>query len=268
MVHRSIRLAIPMGLAAVYAIAPGDTCRAASLIIPSGYDLTTFSSVSLGGLPAIGVSLQSFDFGPPIGTQGVGNTSYIDQRLSGGTLAAIGDSFQTSVAGLALAVRTADQVDFSLFNPSASGMGYVYVAFTTPSATTAIETITRTTDTGGTFTADYTASLTFHADSLNGPVLGTMSGQFTTTNGTWTSVAPPGALAIAGVNDGFYVTGATNIATGDPTSFFVQVAASPIPEPSSLALAGVGFLALMGVSAYRAHRLHRDDGKDSFQMFT
>jgi hypothetical protein len=254
MFRRSIRLAIPMGLAAVYAIAPGDACRADSLIIPSGYDLTTFSSVSMGGLPAIGVSLQSFDFGPPIGTRGVGDSSYIDQRLSGGTLAAIGDSFQTSIAGLALAVRTADQVDFSLFDPSASGMGYVYVTFTTPSSTTAVETITRTTDTGGTFTADYTASLTLHAGALDGPVLGTISGQFTATNGTWTSVAPPGALAIAGVNDGFYVTGASNIAVGDPTSFFIQIAASPVPEPSTLALAGVGFLVLMAVSAYRAHK--------------
>src|SRR4051794_18209888 len=247
MFHRSIRLAILMGSAAVCAIALGDTCRAESLIIPSGYDLTTFSSVSMGGLPAIGVSLQSFDFGPPIGTQGVGNSSYIDKRLSSGTLAAIGDSFQTSVAGLALAVRTVDQVDFSLFNPGASGMGYVYVDFTTPSATTAVETITRTTETGGTFTAAYTASLTLHAGSLDGPVLATMPGQFTTTNGTWTSVAPPGVLAIPGVNDGFYVTGATNIATGDPNSFFIQIAASAVPEPSSLALSGVGFLALMAV---------------------
>src|SRR4051812_50008993 len=85
MFHRSIRLAILMGSATVYAIASGDICRAASLIIPSGYDVTTFSSVSMGGLPAIGVSLQSFDFGPPIGTRGVGNASYIDQRLSGGS---------------------------------------------------------------------------------------------------------------------------------------------------------------------------------------
>jgi hypothetical protein len=254
MFHRSIRWSILMGLATVYAIAPGGTCRAASLIIPSGYDLTTFSSMSMRGLPAIGLSLQSFDFGPPIGTRGVGNSSYIDQRLSGGTLAAIGDSFQTSVNGLALAVRTADQVNYSLFNPDASGMGYVYVTFTTPSSTTATETITRTTDTGGTFTADYTASLTLHTGSLDGPVLGTLAGQFTTTNGTWTSVAPPGALAIAGVNDGFYVTGATNIAVGDPTTFFIQIAASPVPEPSTLALAGVGLLVLMGVSAYRAHK--------------
>jgi PEP-CTERM motif len=254
MVHRSTRWAIPMGSDAVCAIAPGDTCRAGSLIIPSGYDLTTFSSVSLGGLPAIGVSLQSFDFGPPIGTQDVGNSSYIDRRLSGGTLAAVGDGFQTAIAGLALAVRTLNQVNFSLFDPSVSGMGYVYVTFTTPSATTPVETITRTTETGGAFTADYTASLTLHAGALDGPVLATKPGQFTTTDGTWTSVAPPGVLAIPGVNDGFYVTGATNIATGDPNSFFIQIAASAVPEPSTLALSGVGFLVLMAVAAYRAHK--------------
>jgi PEP-CTERM motif len=154
-----------------------------------------------------------------------------------------------------------------LFNPNASGTGYVYVTFTTPSSTTATETITRTTETGGTFSADYTASLTLHAGSLDGAVLATMQGQFTTTDGTWTSVAPPGALAIPGVNDGFYVTGATNISTNDPNSFFVQVAASAVPEPSTLALSGVGFLVLMGVAAYRAHKSHGDDGKGSFQMF-
>jgi len=254
MFHRSVRLAIPMGLAVAFAIAAQGTCRGASLIIPPGFDLTTFSSVSMGGLPAIGVSLGSFDFGPPIGTRDVGNTSYIDRRLSGGTLDAIGDSFQTEVAGLALAVRTADEVDFSMFNPNASGTGYVYVTFTTPSSTTATQTITRTTETGGTFTAEYTASLTLHAGSLDGPELATMSGQFVATNGTWTSIAPPGVLAIPGVNDGFYVTGATNIAVGDPTSFFVQVAASAIPEPSSLSLAGAGLLALMAFTAWRGRK--------------
>ncbi len=256
-------VAVLLGLCASLACsAIGDTCQAAPITIVGDYNLGMTSGITfplpIGGQVVDGspVPLGSYDFGN--GPIGVGTANVISARLSTVVLPTIGSSATVRVIQLADQFRTTEAVPFSSLNASVPGMGIVYGNLNPNFLSTASVTITRTSDTGGTYTETLTEVVDDRADGPGGPLLYTSPPLTFTGVGTWQTTPPAGALVIPGVNDAnFFVVSAVFTSPTAGSSTLTSVPS--VPEPSSGVLAAeMAGLVGIGLAAVRLrHRIAR-----------
>jgi hypothetical protein len=221
---RMFRLVATLGAAWLATLLSSHRAMADVIIAP-GYDI--FHSLSPGtsfaGVPFMGVSLGTFNFGGTIGTQSVGNadtiihrTSSVDATLSG----------STPLTMLALQLETVAPTN--VFGPLDNYFVTLQSARGGP-ATVGTITITPTT-----FSSSIDVFFDIREGSLTGPIV--RSGDETlltsTTAPAWNQSPPPGAVLINGAN--------SNQNGTDHSGDFYP--AAPFSEASLLAAHGV-FLA-------------------------
>ncbi len=253
------RLALLLGLAASLAGSlVGPACQADLITIDPGYDLLAAPNYQTN-LPyasppsqvtSVPVAPASYDFGS--GPVPVGTASWIDQRLSTITLANIGDSATTSLDFLVRQAVSLQVIQFSDVIPGAVGSGYVWQELDLASSPSGTLTVTRTSDTGGTFTESVTAKYDYYADSPTGAYIGTLGPLTVNITGTWQTTPPAGGLVIPGVNDdSFFITQATGVGPYSPN--IPLSSAMSTPEPSSF-FTTVSIGGLMALGAWRRRR--------------
>lgn len=219
----------------------------------SGYDLfhTDPGSTTFGGVAFQGVPLGTFDFGDGKGPVNTFQTDTIVHRLDDVT----DPSGDTRIQIVALQLRSVNQTNFG------AGFGYYYVTLQSqrkpadapllPEPLTTGEGVMtinfENPGVGGTFTtSSYDVFFDVRFGSLTGPIVLSSSTNLDG-NGNWTHQPPPGTLLIDGVNSRLNGTNhdadffASTIHTGPH-----GVTPSPAPEPTSLMLAGLGSLFVLG----------------------
>lgn len=123
---------------------------------------------------------------------------------------------------------------YSGFGLGVTGSGHVTASVSPNYIPLGLETVTRTSDTGGTFTLTYKNEIAFYAEDgtllSTSPVL-----TITSLNGTWQTTPPAGDLVIPGVNDdNFFITNVTlQNSLGNTQTLSPAVTT---PEPTTFAL--------------------------------
>ena len=245
--HRKFASFLQMVTLLLVILPVAATCQVTPITISGGYQLDISSSVALHTLfgPPMAynstpVPLVSYDFGTGSGPINVGDANSIFSRLGTVTLPTIGSSATVQVLQLAFTNITDQAAPYSGFSPTATGSGHVVASVSPTYVPLGTETITRTFDTGGTFTLTYKDKIDFR--TLDGTLLSTSPIlNITSMDGTWQSDPPPGSLVIPGVNDNnFFVTHITLMNSLGNMRSETTAAAAAVPEPSSVTLL-VGF---------------------------
>lgn len=235
---------------ATLAIALVSPCFAAPIFIPGGFELLNSPAVSLHTLygPAAvynstPIPLGSYDFGTGSGPINTGNANFLLTRLNSFTLPAIGSTASVSILQLAFTNRTDQVVPYSGFGLNATGSGHVTASLSSNYTPLGLETVTRTSDTGGTFTLTYKNEISFSAEDgtllSTSPVL-----SVTSLNGTWQSTPPAGELVIPGVNDYNFFINSVTLQNSLGNMQTLTSAVTTVPEPTSTALLAAGLLPL------------------------
>lgn len=205
-----------------------------------GYDLFTTvpDGISLNSFTWVGDPLATYNFGGSIGVQNVGSTDTIMQRL--------GSSGNGQTVGLQ--VNAITLVSTTPIDPNGD-LGYLTLD---PNYTSG-GTITINND--STFSDEFVVYYDIHLGSLSGPI--DTSGELDmTASGNWTQDPPPNALLISGVN---YLLDGTDIANDGWITADEAGTMTLVPEPSSLALLGLGVLCL----AIKTRRGRKQVARDS-----
>ncbi|MGO8838144.1 MAG: PEP-CTERM sorting domain-containing protein [Limisphaerales bacterium] len=217
--------------------------RASTTVLP-GWDLFTTvpDGISLNGFTWAGVPLGTYNFGGSIGVQNVGSTDTIIQRL--GT-SGNGQTVNLQVNAMTLVSTT--PIDLN------GDLGYL----TLDPNYTSDGTITINSD--GIFSSTLDVYFDVHYGSLSGPI--DTSGEFDVpASGNWTQDPPPNALTIPGVN--YLLDGTDTDNDGwigwNTTDYAFTQEMIPSPEPSSLALLGLGVLCL----AIKKRRVQKQATRD------
>ncbi len=217
----------------VVCLASADV-KAGSITINPGYDEMKTQTAyfvppappNASPIPFTSNPLTNFNFGGSIGSQYVGATDTIIQRTDPSfTLVNDGDHHVSAITVAAISLKTQDDALFATLDPNYASTGTI--------------DITRTSDTGGTWTNDFFVHIDIHAGSPTGSVVYTDIVKHFTGHGTWaTTPGPwnPGTI-IAGVNqdNNFWITGPAYHDAGGGTVHVVESIQS-VPEPSSVAL--------------------------------
>ncbi|HUO10397.1 MAG TPA: PEP-CTERM sorting domain-containing protein [Phycisphaerae bacterium] len=248
---------LPSSCPAIFAVCLGATALpalAANDILP-GYDLfQSLPGTELNGQPFIGDPLGTFNFGGTIGVQGVGNADTIIQRLGSAVSPTLPSTSPVTVQVQmqALQLMTPTPVDLG------AGTGFYFV--TLQSARPAGGTPTTgnlsisfdSTGSGGTFDSFFDVFFDIRFGSLSGPIVQSTDITLTGTGNTWTRTPPTGSLELPGVN---YQLNKTDTSedfwpvppvTESHPGVGVHIVTEASPEPASLALFGIGALALLG----------------------
>lgn len=220
--------------------------RASDTILP-GYDLfRSVEGTQFGGVPFVGVPLGTFDFGS--GPVGVGNADTIVHRLDPATASAP----DIPIELVALHLQSAVPFDFGL------GPGTYFV--TLQSERGGQSSVGRMTINGlgaegdphGTFDSFFDVFFDLRLGSLTGPIALSGVARLTQTGGLWGHDPVPGEVLIPGINhllnnvdksNDFHLRGpVVEQHPGPPPT--IHVVSSATPEPSSLALFGLGALVM------------------------
>jgi hypothetical protein len=224
--------------------------------VAQGWDLfaTDAGSTSFPGLGNLmGVPLGTFDFGNEfgrgLGVQNTGTADSIVQRLQAAQVAGAGQSATINVQIVALQLETTAPVNFN-----GNGLDNYFVTLQSihgGPASTGTDTITfDSSGLGGTYSSSLTIIFDIRKGSLNGPIVDSESTTLTTDSTPWGNLPPTGAITIENVNR--VLSGVS----GDPTQdFFLNGSEGAVPEPSSLALFGLGAAATLGLSRHRSRRV-------------
>jgi len=264
-------LSIVPGLLGIVSVlsSPVAILADSTFVVAPGFDLfeTDPQSTSFDGLGSLqGVPLGTFNFGGSVGTVATGQTDTIIQRLTTATASSMsaGATATVNINVVALQLETVNPVNFM-----GNGVDQYFVTLDPNKASTGSLTITwNANGLSGTFATSLDLDLDFRKGSLTGTVLNPGGTIFTlASSGTnWSDLPPTGAVLIDGANR--YLSGTLN----DPTKDFFnnpgpaissywdqEVAAiqpnSSLPEPSTLALAGLG---LVGLAICALHRRSLD----------
>jgi hypothetical protein len=231
--------------------------RAAVVTFDAGHDLFTMeagSFLSLGPLqiPTIGIPIGSYAF-PGGTTADVGNAFHIQQRpdditITTGIVTDTGPLLDPIVQ-----IRSRESVDYGLLG--GSGMGHLYGTFSTDPghlSTTELTLTLNDAGTGGEIGGICTAFFDFKDQDQN--VLAATVPIVFTAAGTWSIAPPPGVLALSipgittsnfFINELVFTSAGTSTTPGGTVRLATATAA--VPEPSTLALAALGGLGLVGV---------------------
>lgn len=247
--HRFVLLlGLTGSLACSLAGSPG---RAATITIAPGFDLLAAPNYQTNlpyanppqQITSVPVPLAAYDFGG--GPVSVGTASWIDERLMPLVLPNSGDSATTPLHSLARQAKSLQVVQYSDVIPGATGSGIIWQERNRGAPTSGSLTVTRTSDTGGTFMESVTAQSNFYDGSPTGALIGTFPSSTVNISGTWQTTPPPGGLVIPGVNDdNFFITEATGVGPYSPN--IPLSSASAVPEPSSVVLVLIGLGPLAG----------------------
>lgn len=223
-------------------------------MVLSGYDLfhTDPGGTSFDGKPFQGVPIGQFDFGDGKGPVNTYQTDTIVHRLDDVT----DPSGDTRIQLVALQLRSVNQVSIMggpfgyyyvtlqsrrtladlplLPEPLTTGEGIMTINFENPGV-------------GGTFTtSSYDVFFDLRFGSLTGPIVFSGS-QSLDGGGNWTHEPPPNTLLIDGVNS--RLNGTNHDADFFPSTIHTGphgVGPASAPEPTSLMLAGLGSLFVLG----------------------
>jgi hypothetical protein len=252
--NKPIKHATILALAGLCGVVFLQTSSRADTVLP-GYDLfTTDPSTSFDGLNWAGVPLSTpsggpntYNFGGSIGVQYVGLTDTIMQRLG---------TWNSTTPGNPPISLQMDALQFASTTPMFGPGVYGYI--TLDPGYTSGGTVTINSD--GTYSTSFNVYFDIHEGSLTGPMYGTVQDLALTGSGAWQHPPTPGGptITISGVNywlDGtdtsedFWpdINGAGGPFTESASAFsesHVFSTSDPIPEPSGLALLGLGMLCL------------------------
>ncbi len=209
----------------------------------AGYDLfETQSGTTFLGTPLKGVPVNSYNFGGVIGTQNVGTTDTIVQRLNNAGPSVLNGTAPTSLQMNFLDMVTTAPTTFG----GALPLNTYYIFLNPASPSTGTMNITYLTAISGTFQSSINVNYMI-GTAPNDPSSAVTTGSSTlTTPGpvNWSDTAPLGALQIPGVN--LNLNGSTINNDFWPNSSFVEDHpagahhivnnAVATPEPGSLAL--------------------------------
>ncbi|MCX6873728.1 MAG: PEP-CTERM sorting domain-containing protein [Verrucomicrobia bacterium] len=247
---RPIQHATLLALAGLYGALFLQTSSGALTVLP-GWDLfTTDSRTTFNGVHWTGVPLSTYNFGGLIGTQYVGTTDTIMQRMG------------TSGNGEQITLRL-DVLQFVSTDPIFGPGLYGYITLQTGQASGGTVTINN----DFTYSAQFNVYYDLHVGSLNGDVYASGEIANMTGSGNWQHDPTADALTIPGVNYHLNGTPPTysdgNTANdfwpigvgGDVPGSLITESASAfdethvffttiIPEPSSLALLCLGVFSL------------------------
>jgi hypothetical protein len=215
-----------------------------------GYDLfDTQAGTTFQGAPFVGVPVGSYNFGGSIGTQSVGNTDTIVQRLAPATPG----SPTIPIVMDALQLESATPISLG-----GGPLGFYFVTLQSTDgagpASTGSMTINFSNPGSGTFTSFFDVFADIHFGAPNGPIVAQPVLTLQNPGASWGNVAPPGATLINGVDN--MLNGANTANDFWPMGSFTEsepgathvVAPDVVPEPSTF----VGLL--MGAGAFLARR--------------
>lgn len=203
----------------------------------NGFDtVTTGPSVTMfDGVPWQGVPLGTFNFGS--GPVNVGATDTIIQRV-GYPVTAPGGTMSLSVDALQL--QTVNQVSLG-----GGPVGYYFVTLDTSAQNTGLLTIDSfpTAGSPGTFHDEFTIYFDIRYGSLTGPIVAPDQNLTLVASGDWWPTLPsPDPPLVHHDNEG---AGDWHVVTIDPSIPDTIVDGFyPTPEPSGLALLGLGLLSM------------------------
>ncbi len=244
-------------LGVIVTLASPITSRA-EFIVNSGFDLLhSEPGTSFGGVPFVGVPLGTFDFGS--GPLGTGNADTIVYRI---VPASPGAAPITRAELVALQLMSADPVNFGL------GLGTYFVTLQSTrggplssgfvSINFGSEGVPH-----GTFDSFFDVFFDLRFGSLTGPIALSGNALLTVVDVPWSHFPPPNAVEIVGVNT--FLNGSNRLTDFFPDPFTEQhpgppatihsVSTASVPAPSTLALASIGILSLVGFARRSRNRV-------------
>ena len=220
-------------VAAVAITTATATVQADNLPVLAGYDLFVtdgpFSSPELGGFDLVGEPLGIFNF-PQQGPRPTGQVDTIVRRLSDADLSQPGGTATVDIELVALSLRSAQPIDLG------GGLDFHYVGLNPTAGSTGQLTIR---DDGTMDTTGYNVNFLVHIGNPGGPVV--FGGQVNLDGGgEWGRRAAPGNVLLPGINhlmNGFDISNDFHAA---PDHTGPHPVIPDNPEPSTLALFGIG----------------------------
>jgi hypothetical protein len=237
-------------------IATSTAPARADFNVAPGWDLfqtDPYGSTIPGLGNVMGVPLGTFDFdngfGRGVGVQNTGSTDAIIQRLQAVQIVGTEVLASTPIAMVALQLETVAPINFN-------GLGVDNYFVTLQSthggpASTGTDTLFfDPSGLGGAFNSSIELFYDVRKGSVTGAIVASSDIVLNSNGAIWGDLPPPGATTITNVNQ--FLSGVA----GDPTQdFFVGGSEGrSVPEPSSLALLGLGAAATLGLARRRSRR--------------
>lgn len=242
----------------------------AQLEVAPGYDLWTtdpattqfFLSPVLGFVPFEGVPIGDFDFGGALGVHDVGTTDTIIRRLDTASVAAAGETATIDIEMVALQLRSVNPIDLG------AGSAFHYITLRGNQPQAGVMDVKFNDAEGGTYDLLFGGlEADVRIGAIDGPILAvSTSDLFPFELIPWLREPAQASLQIDGVNTNLNGAMTTDLdmwaASGGTIFASVSQTAPPgqlglvatVPEPSSVVLAAIGLLSLLGFGRRRGRR--------------